>query len=283
MKKKQIIFAYGGIALGTLLLALGLHMFLVPAKLSPGGISSLATILYHLFGVPLSITNLVVNAALFGLGFRYLFRATVFRAVAGVLFLSFFLELVTFLPTFETEPLIAAALGGLLAGAGVGLVIRCGGSTGGSDLAALVLHRFIPYISVPVMIMIIDCTIISMSGIVFRSLPVAFYSVLSLLVATKVASFLCTVGDLAKSVFILSSEHETISQRILSEFARGVTGIDSHGMYSGKDKMMLLSVVSPKQLPRLVKMVREIDRHAFIVVTDAREVLGEGFKTITNS
>jgi uncharacterized membrane-anchored protein YitT (DUF2179 family) len=140
------------------------------------------------------------------------------------------------------------------------------------------LHRFIPYISVPVMIMIIDCTIISISGIVFRSLPVAFYSILSLLVSTKVASFLCTVGDLAKSVFILSKEHETITARILSEFERGVTGIESRGMYSGQENLMLLSVVSPKQLPQLVKMVREIDKHAFIIVSDAREVLGEGFK-----
>jgi uncharacterized membrane-anchored protein YitT (DUF2179 family) len=278
MKKKQIVLAYGGIALGSFLLAIGLQLFLVPGKLSPGGISSLATILYHLFGVPLSITNLVVNAALFILGFRFLSRATILRTVVGVLFCSLFLEVATWMPVVNTEPLIAAALGGMFVGAGVGLVIRCGGSTGGSDLGALMLHRFIPYISVPVMIMIIDCTIISISGIVFRSLPVAFYSILSLLVSTKVASFLCTVGDLAKSVFILSKEHETITARILSEFERGVTGIESRGMYSGQENLMLLSVVSPKQLPQLVKMVREIDKHAFIIVSDAREVLGEGFK-----
>ncbi|MBQ8350935.1 MAG: YitT family protein [Clostridia bacterium] len=279
MKKKQVILSYAGIALGTFLLALGIVLFLNPAKLSPGGISSLATILYHLFGVKLSITNLVVNGALFLLGFRFLTRATFIRTVVGVLSLSLFFELATLIPVVVIEDqLVSSALGGLLVGAGVGLVIRCGGSTGGSDLAALMLHRLIPYISVPIMIMIIDCTIITVSGIVFKSLSVAFYSVLSLAVSTKVASFVCTVGDTAKSVFILSSEHQAITERILSEFERGVTGIDSHGMYSGKDRLMLLSVVSPKQLPRLVKMVKEIDRHAFIIVSDAREVLGEGFK-----
>ena len=92
MKKKQALFAYGGIALGTLFVALGLQLFLVPGKLSPGGISSLATILFHLFGVPLSITNLVVNAALFALGFRFLLRATILRTVAGVLLSSLFLS-----------------------------------------------------------------------------------------------------------------------------------------------------------------------------------------------
>lgn len=278
MKKRQIILSYGGIALGALVLALGLQLFLVPARLSSGGVSSVATVLFYTLGVPLSLTNLVANALLLLLGLRVLGRTAVLRTVAGVLFLSLFLELAVFLPSFETEPLIASLLGGLLVGAGVGLVIRYGGSTGGSDLAALMLHRHFPHISVPLMIMVIDCLIILLSGIVFQSLSVGFYSLLSLVAATRVSSFVCTVGDLAKSLFVLSQRHEEIAACILSDFSRGATGIRCRGMYAGREGVMLLTVVSPKELPRLVKMVKGLDPAAFIIVSDARAVLGEGFK-----
>lgn len=279
MKKRQIAFIYLGIACGTLLLAAGLQFFLVPARLSSGGVSSVATVLYHLFGIPLSVTNLVANGLLFALGFRLLGRTALFRTAAGVLFLSLFLELGAFLPSCATgDVLIDASLGGLLVGAGIGLVIRLGGSTGGSDLAALMLHRFLPHISVPLMIMVIDCGIILTAALVFKSLSVAFYSILALIVSTKVSSFLCTVGDTAKSVFILSEKNPEIAQRILSGFSRGVTGLPCRGMYSEREGLMLLAAVSPKELPHLVKAIREIDRRAFIIVSDAREVLGEGFK-----
>ncbi len=276
--KKRIFLEYLCIALGALVLAVGLNQFLVPVKLSTGGIGSIGTMLFYLFRIPLAVTNLVLNAILFVFGYKYIGKAAVFKTAAGVLFLSLFLALTEGLWQYSEDILISALVGGLLCGAGVGTVVRVEGSTGGSDFAALILHRLFPHLSVAVLLMGIDFVIILVSGIVFRSVTVMFYSLLALLVAAKVADVILTMGDVAKSVYILSEKHTEIAKCIHTRLERGATGVHSKGMYSGNDTVMLLCVVSPKELPVLVHAVRDIDKGAFVIISDAREVFGEGFK-----
>ncbi|MBQ2613914.1 MAG: YitT family protein [Clostridia bacterium] len=278
MKQKSLIEDALLIPAGCLSLALGLNLFLVPIKLSPGGVSTLGTIFLYLFHVPLSVTNLALNAVLFLLGYRYLGKASSVKTLAGILLLSLFLQLTSHIPPFTEDVLLATILGGLLAGFGIGLVVRQEGSTGGSDLVSLLLHRFFPHISVSTFFLVIDCVIIALAGIVFSSLAVAFYSSLSLYIAAKVADFILTMGNLAKSIYIISPKGEEISEVIMERFARGVTGIYSKGMYSGSSGMMLLCVVSPKELPSVVHTVRNLDPNAFLIISDAREVMGEGFR-----
>lgn len=281
MRKKEIFLDYLLVALGSLLLALGLNLFLTPMKLSTGGISSIGTMLLHLFRIPLSVTNLVLNAVLFLFGYRYVGKASVIKTLAGILLLSLFLQLTSNMPSYGEDLFMATIAGGILAGGGVGLVIRREGSTGGSDFAALVLNRFFPHISVATLILVIDCAIIAVSGLVFRSLTVTFYSVVSLFLATRVSDAILSMGSLAKSIYVASPKAEEISENIMKRFERGVTGIYSKGMYSGKDSLMLLCMVSPRELPKLVHMVRSVDRRAFIIISDAREVVGEGFREET--
>lgn len=273
----QILKQYGMIALGSAILAPGLNQFLVPLKLSSGGISAVGGIMLHLFHVPLSVTNLICNAVLFLFGFRYLGKSGVAKTVAGIIFLSFFLQVCTYFPVYTADVFAAMVMGGVLVGIGVGFVVREGASTGGSDFAALMIHKFLPHISVASIIMAIDCTIVAISGIVFKSLTVTVYSIISLYLSAKITDLVMIVGNKAKFAYVISPRQEEIAGEIMEKFERGVTGIYCKGMYSGEDKTMLLCVVSPKEMPKLVETVKKYDKTAFIIVSDAKEVLGEGF------
>lgn len=266
------------IALGTFCLAIALNSFLVPNKLSAGGISSVATILLYTTQIPLSITNLAANAILFFFGLRYVGKSSLYKTLTGILLLSLFLELTAGFPHY-TENLVAASLsGGVFMGLGLGLVVRCGASTGGSDFAALIFHRFFPHISVVSFILLIDCFIILISGLVFRSVTITIFSILSLLVASKVADLISVLGYSAKKILIFSNRSDAIAQHILSQFQRGVTGIYAKGMFSSADQLFLMCIVLPKEVPFLIQSVRQIDPSAFLILSDVREVLGEGFR-----
>lgn len=281
MNKKEIVKDYLYIIAGTLLFAVGLNQFLTPIKLSTGGVTALGTIFFHLFKVPLSVTNLVFNAILFIFGYRYLGKSSVIKCAAGILLLSMWLQVVSYLPVYSDDILMATLAGAILIGIGIGLVIKREGSTGGSDFAALILNRFIPHISVPSFILFIDCSIIILSGIVFKSVTVTLYSIVALYVSTKVSDIILEMGDYAKSIQIVTLKSSEIAKSIMERFDRGVTGIYSKGMFLENDKITLLCVVSPKQLPAVINLVRKIDKDAFIIVSDVREVMGEGFKLDT--
>lgn len=275
---KRIVKEYLFIFIGSFLLAAGMNMFLVPLQLSSGGIGSIGTVLLYVFGVPLSVTNLVFNAVLFVFGYKFLGKDAVIKTVAGIAFLSFSLEVTKYLPTFKEDMIFACVCGGILVGAGVGLVVRVGGSTGGSDFAGLMIKRFVPHISVATFILIIDCVIIVIAGIVFGSYAVTFYSALAMFISAKVTDFILNMGDAAKSLFIITEKADEVKLVILEKYERGITEIYSKGAYSGEDRMMLLCAVSPKEAPLVVKTVKAIDERAFVIISDAREILGEGFK-----
>lgn len=277
---KKIALDYAFTALGCFILALGLTTFLAPMKLSSGGITALGTVCLHLFHIPLSLTTLVLNLILFVFAYRFLGKDSILKTLAGIALLSLFLQLTTeLIPVYKDADMpIATIAGGILVGLGVGLVVRRDGSTGGSDLAALVLHRIFPHISVATFILIIDCSIIVLAGCLFDDITITLYSIVSLYISTKVTDAIMAMGDAAKSIYVVSSKSQEIAQGIMDKFERGVTGIQSKGMYSDANSLMLLCVVGPKELPALVRMVRTIDKDAFVIISDAREVVGEGFK-----
>ena len=276
--KKKFLKDYIFIILGSVILALGINVFSAPNKLSAGGITSIGTVLLYLFKIRLSVTNLVCNVILFLWGYKSLGKYAVVKTASGILFLSLFLELTSYLPTYTGDLIIASIAGGVLMGIGIGFVVRQGASTGGSDFAGLLLHKLLPHIPIAYLIMLIDCTIVLAAGIVFKSVSVTFYSILSLIVSSKLTDIIITFGDSAKSVQIMSEKSEQIAESIMQQLERGVTGIHCRGMYSGKDSLMLFCVVDNKSLPQLVELVRSIDAAAFVVINSSKEVLGNGFK-----
>ncbi|MGN1121205.1 MAG: YitT family protein [Eubacteriales bacterium] len=275
---KKFLAEQTSIAAGAFLLAVGVNVFLAPNKISAGGISSVGTVLLYLFGIKMSVTTLLFNAVLFAVGYKFLGKRTVLKSIAGILYLSLFLEVTLLLPSYTQDLFIGTLLGGVFMGAGVGLVVKKGASTGGSDFAALILGRFFPHVSPARFILCIDGIIILAAGIVFRSFTVTAYSALALYVSSKVTDALLVLGDKAKVLYVLSEKNEEIAREIMEHFQRGVTAIYGKGMYSGKNTVMLYCVLSPKQLPHVIRFIRTIDSSAFVVIHDAVEVLGEGFK-----
>lgn len=276
--KKTIKYFF--ILLGAFLLALGLNQFLVPQKLSTGGIGTIATVLKYLFNVPLSITNVVLNGILFVFGIKLLGKSALIKTLWGILTLSVFLEVTAFLPIYSEDTLVACVLGGTLVGLGIGIVIRQGASTGGSDFLALMLYKYFPHISIAKIILAIDLIIVSISAIIFKSVTVGAYSLIALIISSKIADAILVLGDSAKTVYVLSEKSQEIADKIMAKFNRGVTGIFSKGMYLKKEGYMLLSAVRPKEVPNLVNYIKQLDSKAFIIIQDAHEVFGEGFKPI---
>lgn len=278
MKEIRLLGIYLKITLGSFLLAVSLSCFLTPSALSAGGVGTIATVLFSFLGVPLSVTTLFINVVLFWAGHRFLSRETVFRSFFGVLASSFFLALSTHFPVYTEDLSVAVLSGGLMMGIGLGLVVRQGASTGGTDFFALILKRFFPHLSLARLMLLIDCGIILFSGLLFRSVTATVYSAAALYLSMEMADRVISFGNAAKAVYILSANALNVSKQIQKAFLRGTTGIYSRGMYTEKDRLMLLSVVSPKELPGLISLIREEDPAAFIIISDVREVLGEGFR-----
>lgn len=266
------------IIIGCFILSIGINMFLTPNKISSGGISSIGTILLHIFNIKISITNIAFNIVLFALGFRYLGKYAIVKTATGIVALTIFLELTSYFPVFTEDMMLTTIVGGFLVGVGVGLVVRKDASTGGSDFASLIIKRFIPHLSLATIILILDCAAIIASGIAFKSITITIFSIIAMYISSKVTDYIVTLGNNAKSVQIFSEKQDEISKYVMEKFERGVTGIHCQGMYSQNEKLMLLCIVSPKELPRLINAIRKIDKSAFIIINDAKEVLGEGFK-----
>ncbi len=270
---KEIIY----IIFGSFFVALGLNMFLVPLQLSSGGIGTLGTIFLYLFKVPLSVTNLILNAVLFVLGYKFIGKGVVFKTVLGILFLSLFLEITSYFPTFSEDLLFCTVCGGILDGIGVGLVVKVDGSTGGSDFAGVIIKRFLPHLPVATVILVINCAIIMVSAIVFKSYMVAFYSIVALYVSSKFTDAIMNIGCEVKTLYIISDKYLEIEEIIIDKFGRGVTEIYSKGAFTKKEKKILLCAVKPKEAPKLIKEIKNIDKNAFVIILDSHEVLGEGF------
>lgn len=274
---KKYIIDYFYIAIGSFILAFAINYFLVPCKISTGGVSGFATVIYYLFRIPLSFTTLVVNMVLFFFGYKTLKKSSIAKTIAGILFLSLFLEITEVFGSYSEDIMICAIFGGILVGVGVALPVLKDASTGGSDFAALMLHKAIPYVSVATFILLIDTAVIVASGAALKNYTIMFYSVISLYISSKVTDWILVSGNYAKSVFVISENHNEIADEIMQDMKRGVTGIYSQGCYHKKDNMMLMCIVKSREIPGLLEKVKRIDKNAFTVISEVREVRGEGF------
>lgn len=277
---KRILREQSLIIIGTFIFSLGTNIFLAPNKISGGGVSAISTVLLHLFGIHLSVTNFVVNAVLYIIGYRMLGRYVVFKNLTGTLYVSLFLELTRNFSIYSEDLMIATIAGGILVGMGVGITLKAEGSTGGTDFAGLIVKKLLPHIPVAYIILFFDLVGVIGAGIIFHSFTVTFYSGLALYIGAKITDFIISFGDSAKSISIFSDKNNEIYEYIKEKFGRGASGIYCKGMYSNKEKMMLYCVVSPKELPQVISYIKSIDKGAFVIVNSAREVIGEGFKEI---
>ncbi len=293
MKKlKGYIIDYFYILAGSFILAFAISFFLVPCMISTGGVSGVATVFYHVAGIPLSITTLIINLALFFFGYKTLTKASLLKTLFGMLFFSGALYitdlLATIFPDFvkavTTDIWMASIFGGVFVGLGVGLVVLREASTGGSDFLALMLNKIMPHISVAGFILIIDSIVIIVSGFLLPSenigqsnISIMLYSVVSLYISSKVTDFIVVRGASARSVYVISEANEEIAKAVMERLERGVTAIKSYGCYSGKEREMLMCIVRTNEVPKVLNIVKEFDKSAFTIISEVKEVRGLGF------
>lgn len=278
------IMNYVVIALGTIIMAVGIVFFLEPHTIAPGGVTGLAIVINKVAGVPIEVTNLAVNIPLFVLGLFFLGKTFGFKTAYGTIMLSLSIKLVKYyLPSdfLATHDLLLAAIfGGLLLGMGIGLIFKFGGTTGGTDLAAAIINKYVKGLGIPKIMMFIDFLILITAGIVNRNIETPLYSMIALFSIVKIADFIVEGMDYSKAFYIISDKHKEIGEAIISRVNRGATALNAKGVYTGMNKEVILCVVNRAQITKLKKTVYEIDKNAFIMVSTVHEVLGEGFTSI---
>lgn len=275
------VISYMGIALGVLISAFSLNFFLEPNTIAPGGVTGLAIVIKSLIGIPIYLTNLVINIPLFIIGIIVLGKEFGAKTLFATLGLSLFLGIIPS-EVATQDLLLSSVFGGILLGLGLGLVFKSGGTTGGTDLAGAILNKCFPRFSISSFMMTIDGIVVVIAGIVSKKLETSLYSVIALYVAIKVINLMLEGVGYVKAFLIITEKPEEISEAIMRDIGRGVTLFNGKGMYTKENKDILLCVVNRSQFTKVKDVVNMIDINAFLMVTDMYEVIGEGFKEIKN-
>lgn len=275
-KLKKGIFTF----LGAGIMGVSLDLFLVPAQIAAGGVGGLSTIISHLTGMDVGVLILLINIPIFVLGSLQFSRKFLFYSLLGTLSLSAATQVFAQLPGITRDMMLSSVFGGAGMGLGLGLVLRVGGTTGGTDILALFFKKHFPGFSLGQFFLLIDGAVILAAGLVFGRWDVILYSALTLFVTSRVVDAMLAGVDYASMVYIISRNAGSIAQGVFERMHRGVTGLHSVSMYTGANKCVLLCVIRKPELPKLKQVVRELDSEAFVIISDAREVLGNGFKGI---
>lgn len=295
-KKVAALFKiYFLITFGAAITALAINIFLVPYKIAPGGLSGLATVIFYLSGgrFPVGTVMLIINIPLFIMGYKFIGRHFFIRTLYGTIMLSVIIDLteaysavlaekllVNGVGTSAPDILLYSIIGGFISGIGLGIVLKMEATTGGTELAAKLLNKPIKNLTIGQILLGIDALIIVFAIIAFNSVLIGLYSLVSLFITTKVIDAMVEGVDYARAVLIISEQQEEIAKRIITEMDRGITELKGRGVYSGKDKNVLLCVLSRNEIQHLKEIVHALDSDAFMILADVREVLGEGFNGV---
>ncbi|MFV0498264.1 MAG: YitT family protein [Candidatus Fimivivens sp.] len=261
------------------LLALGICVFSAPNRIVGGGISGIASVLFILFGLPIGTVSLALNIPLLLLGWRILGRRFILRTLRITVIMSLIMDATTALvPPYNGEPLLASVFGGVFAGAGLGIILMRGDSTGGTDIIVMLIKKKHPHFSFGFIVLITDCAVVLMAAIVYRSADTILYGTVMIYVSTVVIDRIIDGADVRKLALIVTREQQAVTQALLTELERGVTVLSAQGGYSRASIAVLLCVVDKRQNFKLKALVRQNDNSAFVIITHATEALGTGFK-----
>lgn len=281
-KNNKQIRSYLLIAVGTGMMAFAIKNIYDPIGLVTGGFTGIGIMVRKLTmdlvkgGIPIWMTNVVLELPLFLLAFKLKGGHFLGRTLVASLLLSFWLGVIPDCNLAGGDFLLASVYGGVMVGAGVGLVLSAQVATGGTDLIATLLHMKFRAYSIAQILQVIDGLII-LAGIYVCGIQASLYAVFAVFITSRVSDLITEGGKFSKAVYIISDRYEQIADAVLHQMNRGTTLLPAVGMYRGEEKNMLFCIVSKKEVVILKEHIRNIDVHAFVIVTDAREVLGEGF------
>ena len=280
MNKKNII-EYLGITLGSFLIALALTVFLVPNRIAAGGVSGLATVIYYITSFPIGITMLIINIPLFLAGVKIMGKSFGVRTIYGIASLSIFTDLLQPHMTSLTDDLLLASIyGGVIGGIGLGLVFRFRGTTGGTDLIASLINYYTG-ISVGEGLLIADGVVVTLAGIFFN-LEVALYAAVTIFITSQTIDVIQEGLNFKKGLLIISDKAEEINQMVVDDLNRSTTEFAAKGGYTGEKKRVLLCIISRSEVSEVKRAVADIDKDAFVIISNVHEVLGEGFTEIVH-
>ena len=278
-KKGELISSYVQIVLGCIIGGAAYPLFMTENRIAPGGLTGIATILNHLFGLPVGVTSLVLNIPLFIIGFHAIGRIFVFRSLVATALFSVAIDALP-LKTMTEDPLLATLYGGILLGIGLGLIMRGGATTGGTDMVARMVHRRVPFITVGAFLFALDFAVVTAAGFLMGTSE-ALYSLINIFLSSKVIDIVMVGFTSNKACFIISPAWERITERIMKEMDRGVTQLKARGAYTLQERPTLLCVISRSEIMAVKRILREEDENAFVIIVEAHEAIGDGFSHLT--
>ncbi len=270
------------ITVGVIIYSLGIVLFTAPNNITPGGASGIGTMLRFLFNIPIGVSVIVLNIPLFIISFVKFGTKFIKKTVYST-FLS--AVLIDTLPLISEKyyiysPLLASIFGGLLIGMGVGIIFLKGGTTGGADILAKLIKLKHPHYSMGSIVFVLDALIVASTLFVYRNLENLLYSCILFFVCSRAIDSILFGAVKSKMLLIVTKKPKTVSKKIMQELEHGITVIPAYGGYTEERKTILISVVRPNEVSTVNKIVKELDKNAFTVITDANEVQGNGFKKL---
>ena len=266
------------VLLGLLAAAAAYRMYLIPNQVVNGGFTGVGQLLNHATGISVGLVNVALNVPLFLISLKSMGLGVGLRSLVAMVLLSVLIDHIP-LPPATDDMLLASVYGGAISGIGFGLVLRGNATTGGTDMLASLLHRLVPVVKVSYAIFVFDGLVIIASAFVFEA-QAAMYGLISAFLCNVLIDLVLEGPNSAHTYFIISDRSAAIADKIMHEMDRGVTGLEAMGMYSHAHKQVLLCVVNRFESMRLRRIVFEVDPRAFVIANKAKEVLGEGFKSM---
>ena len=268
----------GYVIVGTVVMALSLNLFLIPARIAPGGISGIATVIGYFSNLPVGIMIFIINIPVFIWGMFEFDRKFLLNSLIGTFALSLFTEVFSYfvIPLTDND-VLQSIFGGALMGLGVAIVLMSGSTTGGTEIVAKILKKKFPYFSIGIFILIIDIIVVLLATAVTKKWETFLYSGLALYISTKVIDGAIDGLNYAKMVLIISDKTSEIEKVISENVGRGTTEIYAYSNYSRKDKRIIMCVLRPNEIVKLKEVIKKIDERSFLIVADVKEVLGQGF------
>ena len=276
--KREILMAYAQIFIGSVIGAAAYPTFLIPNNIAPGGLTGVATILNYLAGWPVGITALVLNIPLFLIGYRTMGKVFAFRSLVATALFTILIDILPLKPVSE-DPLLGTLFGGVVLGIGLGLILRGGATTGGSDMIARMVHRRFNFISVGMFLFALDFLVV-LAAAVFIGSTQALYAMIDIYVCGRVIDAVMVGFGGNKACFVMTDAWQKITGRVLNEIERGCTLLEAKGAYSGTSRPVVMCVMSRQEMTALKRIVQEEDEKAFMFITEAHEALGEGFSRL---
>lgn len=277
-KIKKIIVEIGGTILGSLIMAIGISLFLLPNQLSSGGVSGIATITYYLFHIPMGTMILLINIPLFLLSFYQIGKSFFFKSLVGTITLSVFIDILDKIEPLTQDRFLACVYGGIIIGLGTAILLKVNSSTGGSDLVSYVAKKHNPNLRTSNIITIIDIAIVTLNIMFFKEIEIGLYSAIAIYLMGKIIDIVFEGVYFTKLILIISDKTEEIAKEIKEKVQRGTTGLYGRGMYTNQEKLVLMCAASRRDIARVKTIARKIDNKSFIIITNSREVVGLGFK-----